>query len=76
MKVQASEEISQTMETISCICKYFNPDIIAAMPLMLISVVQTVNKIVDTRDREHKEDDDDDDEDDGEVSSDPEQVIE
>jgi len=38
--------------------------------------VQTVNKIVDTRDREHKEDDDDDDEDDGEVSSDPEQVIE
>jgi len=39
------------------------------MPLMLVSVVQTVNKIVDTRDKEHNEEEDDDESE--EQSSDP-----
>jgi hypothetical protein len=51
IKDKMVNEINETMETISCICQYFNEDIIAAIPLMLISAVQTINRIVDLHDK-------------------------
>lgn len=58
IKKKITEELIESMETISCICKYFNKDIVDQLPLMLTSVLQTVNKIVDLQDQEEDGDSD------------------